>query len=115
MTAPTARGQKPGPVEVRRNRFGSSRPTWPRSIRSPSSESTAGSSVSAAATAASTTRIAPAASEMKIVVGTSSMPTRATTTVMPLNRTARLAVEPARSMACSLSSPAARSSRYRAR
>ncbi len=52
-------------------------------------------------------------SEMKIVVGTISMPTSATTTVMPENSTARLAVEPARSMAPTLSRPSRRSSRYR--
>ena len=113
MTVATARGQKPWRVPSPRNRRGSSRPTWPRSIRSPSSDSTAGSSVRAAATADSTTRIAPVAREMKIVVGTISMPTSATTTVMPLNSTARLAVEPARSMAASFSRPSRRSSRYR--
>ena len=57
--------------------------------RSPSSDSTAGSSVIDDATDTSTTMIAPPARLRKIVVGTSSMPARATTTVMPLKNTAR--------------------------
>ena len=83
----------------------------PRSTRSPSSASTAGSRVSEAITATTTTRIAPSPMLRKMVLGSSSMPARATTTVRPLNNTARLAVAPPRSIASSLSPPAARSSR----
>ena len=79
--------------------------------RSPSSESTAGSSVIDDATETSTTTIAPPARLRKIVVGTSSMPASATTTVMPLKNTARDAVAPDARIASSFSRPSWRSSR----
>ncbi len=74
---------------------------------------TAGNRVIDAATETSTTMMAPPARPRKIVVGTSSMPESAITTVRPLKKTARLAVAPERPIACSLSPPLRRSSRYR--
>ena len=103
MTPATARGQKPTDGRRARRRAGTSRDTRPASILSPSRLRLAGSSVNAAASAHSTTRIAPAARLRKIVVGTINSPTSATTTVMPENSTARLAVDPARSIASSFS------------
>ncbi len=91
----------------RRNRTG----TRSAFTRSPMTASSAGSSVSEAATATSTTTIAPAAMLRKIVVGFSSIPASASTTVIPEKNTARLAVAPAALMAASLSRPRARSSR----
>ena len=90
--------------------------TWwrrmrPFSILSPSSEITAGSSVSVAATASTTTSDAPNAMDRKIDCGTMNIASSAITTVNPLNTTARLAVLLAAPMASCLSRPRARSSR----
>ncbi len=80
-------------------------------MRSPSTASSAGSSVIEAPSAAIVTRIAPPASARKIVVGMMSIPASARTTVRPLKNTARLAVAPAAPMASSLTKPFFRSSR----
>ncbi len=82
-------------------------------IRSPSRLSTAGSSVSAAATEVMPTRIAPAARLRKIVLGMSSRPSIAITKAKPLKSTARLAVAPVAAIASSFSRPPERSSRKR--
>ena len=82
-------------------------------MRSPSTASVAGSSVSAASTDTSTTAIAPAAIERKIVCGTRNIPSSARTTVAPEKSTARFAVAPATATASSTSRPARRSSRKR--
>ena len=73
--------------------------------------SSAGSSVSAAATETMPTRIAPSARLRMIEVGTMNMPSSAITNVLPLKSTARLAVAPVRAIASSLASPCPRSSR----
>ena len=65
-----------------------------RLILGPSSASTAGSSVSVAASATSTTRIAPMPRDWKNEKGTISSPQRAIITVTPLNSTVRPAVSP---------------------
>ena len=83
------------------------------STRSPSSESTAGSSVVAAATAVIPTSTAPAARLRRIVSGTSSIPVSAITNAVPLKKTARLALRPVAAIASILSAPRARSSRKR--
>ena len=80
-------------------------------MRSPRRPSSAGRSVSAAATETTPTMIAPAARLRMMLVGTISSPSRATTKMLPLKSTARLAVAPERAIACSLSAPLARSSR----
>ena len=73
--------------------------------------SSAGRSVSAAATETMPTRIAPSARLRMIEVGTMNMPSSAITNVEPLNNTARLAVAPVRAIASSFASPCPRSSR----
>jgi len=87
--------------------------TRSESTRSPSSEITAGTSVSAATTETIPTRIAPAARLRMMLSGTSSIPTSAITNAVPLKRTARLAVPPAAAIASIFSRPRARSSRKR--
>ena len=62
----------------------------PQFTLSPSRLSTAGSSVSDAATAMIATSTEPAAMLRKIVCGTMSMPSSAMMTVMPLKNTVRL-------------------------
>ena len=62
------------------------------SIFSPAKPSSAGSSVSDAATVMATTRAAPRASPFTKVTRTSSRPTSEMTTVVPANRTERPAV-----------------------
>jgi hypothetical protein len=79
--------------------------------RSPSSPSSAGSSVSAAATETIPTVIAPTARLFMMFEGTSSIPVRAITKTDPLNSTARLAVALAAPIASSSARPRPRSSR----
>ena len=61
----------------------------PRSIRSPSSASIAGSTVSDPSTAIATTRIAPSAIDVKTPKPVNSSPARPITTVVPATRIAR--------------------------
>ena len=61
----------------------------PRFTRSPSFESTAGSTVSEPATAIATTVIVPTAKEVKVAAPARNMPAIAIATVTPENSTAR--------------------------
>ena len=104
--------KRPSVVSARprlRPRYG----TRTESTRSPSKPSSAGSSVSAAATETTPTMIAPAARLRMMFVGTSSIPNSATTNVLPLKSTALLAVAPVSPIASVFPSPCVRSSRKR--
>ena len=85
----------------------------PLLMRSPSSASAAGRTVSEPRTATATTRIVPSPIPMKIVLPVTNMPAIATITVRPEISTARPEVAAAMSRASSLSWPFARSSRSR--
>ena len=89
--------------------------TRPFSTRSPSFDSSAGSTVSEPITATATTMIVPVANEAKLAIPPRYMPAIATITVRPEIRTERPEVAAAASIAASLSRPAARSSRSRLR
>ena len=99
QTAPT----RPPPPKGRR----------PRSIRSPSSVSDAGSTVSAPVTAIATTAIVPAAIEAKPGRPEKIRPAIETMTAMPATTIARPTVAIVAASAASGSRPAARSSRSR--
>ena len=87
----------------------------PFSTRSPSQESSAGSTVSEPATAMATTMIVPTAIEVQIAVPPKKSPASAMMTVRPEMRTARPDVAAAASSAAAGPLPAARSSRSRLR
>ncbi len=87
----------------------------PRSTRSPSQASTAGSTVSEETTAIATTRIVPSAKEMKVLSPDRNIPAIAAITVRPEISTARPEVPAAICSAVRLLRPAARSSRSRRR
>ena len=89
--------------------------TRPFSTRSPSTDRTAGSTVSEPSIATATTTIVPVANEVKVAAPAKYIPAIAIITVMPETSTARPDVAAAASMAASLSLPAARSSRTRRR
>ena len=85
----------------------------PLLTRSPSFESTAGSTVSEPSTAIATTRIVPVANEMNVGAPPKYMPAIAAITVKPDTSTARPEVAAAASSAASSLRPRARSSRSR--
>ena len=85
--------------------------TRPFSTRSPSLDSTAGSTVSDPITATATTMIVPVAKEAKLEIPPRYIPAIATITVKPEISTARPEVAAAASIAALFSRPAARSSR----
>ena len=87
----------------------------PRSMRSPSFDSTAGSTVSDATSETPTTRIAPIAIAVNVEEPAMNIPAIAIITVSPEIRTARPDVAAAASSAASSERPAARSSRSRRR
>ena len=87
----------------------------PFSMRSPSIESTAGSTVSEPSMATATTTMVPVANEVNVAAPAKYMPAMAIMTVMPETSTARPEVAAAASIAASLLRPAARSSRTRRR
>ena len=89
--------------------------TRPLLTRSPSFESTAGSTVREPITAIVTTRIVPVANEMNVAAPPKYMPAIAAITVIPETSTARPEVAAAASSAASSERPAARSSRSRRR
>ncbi len=89
--------------------------TLPFSTRSPSIESSAGSTVSEPSTAVITTRMVAKDIALKVAMPVRNMPAMATTTVMPETSTARPLVAAAIRSAVSASCPAARSSRSRRR
>ncbi len=84
-------------------------------MRSPSSESIAGRTVTEPATETSTTRIAAIAKPSKISIPERNMPDMATTTVTPEIRTDRPEVAAAMRSAVAGSRPRTRSSRTRRR
>ena len=84
-----------------------------RSILSPSSESTAGSTVSEPSMATATTSMVPTAIELKTTLPDNIRPAIATMTAMPDTRTAWPLVAAAMSMASRRVAPRARSSRVR--
>ena len=98
---------------VRRSGF--RKGTRPLFTRSPSFDSTAGSTVSDPSTAIATTRIVPVANDANVSAPPKYIPAIAMITVMPEIRTARPEVEAAASRAASSDSPRARSSRSRRR
>ena len=85
----------------------------PRSIRGPSSSSTAGSTVTDPATAQAITAIAPLAMPLKMLVPIMNCPAIATATVAPATITVCPDVRAVRSSASCDASPRARSSRER--
>ncbi len=85
----------------------------PRSIRGPSSSSTAGSTVTDPATAQAITTIVPAAMPLKMSVPIMNCPAMAIATVVPATRTVCPEVRAVRSSALCEASPRARSSRER--
>ena len=87
----------------------------PFSTRSPSDDSTAGSTVTEPIIATATTMIAPMPSAVKMLRPAKNMPAIATMTVDPAMRTARPELAAAISMASILLAPLARSSRSRRR
>ena len=87
----------------------------PRFTRSPSFESTAGSTVSEPKTAIATTRIVPVANDSNVEAPARYMPAIAVATVMPETSTARPEVAAAALSAASELRPRARSSRSRRR
>ena len=87
----------------------------PFSVRSPSTESTAGSTVSDPSIATATTTIVPVAKDVNVAAPAKYIPAIAIMTVTPETSTARPDVAAAASMAASLLRPAARSSRTRRR
>ena len=87
----------------------------PFSVRSPSTESTAGSTVSDPSIATATTTIVPVANDVNVAAPAKYIPAIAIMTVTPETSTARPDVAAAASMAASLLRPAARSSRTRRR
>ena len=89
--------------------------TRPLLTRSPSFDSTAGSTVREPITAIATTMIVPVANEMNVGAPPKYMPAIAAITVMPETSTARPEVAAAASSAASSERPAARSSRSRRR
>ena len=93
-----------------RRRRGHSRP---RSIRSPSSASIAGSTVSDPTTAIATTRIAPSAIEVNTPKPVNSSPASPITTVIPATRIARPTVAEVAASAASAVAPSRRSTRSR--
>ena len=106
----TAGQNRPAP-SLRRSRCTSG--TRGRSIRSPSSESIAGSTVSEPSTATATTSIVPMAIEAKVASPESSSPDIAMQTARPETTTARPLVRAAVSMASARLAPRSRSSRAR--
>ena len=89
--------------------------TRPFSTRSPSFESSAGSTVSEPIIATATTIIVPIENDMNVLSPEKNMPAIAIMTVMPEIRTARPEVAAAASSAAPSLRPAARSSRSRRR
>ncbi len=87
----------------------------PFSVRSPSIDSRAGSTVSDPSIATATTTMVPVANEVNVGAPAKYIPAMAIMTVMPETSTARPEVAAAASMAASLLRPAARSSRTRRR
>ena len=87
----------------------------PFSVRSPSSDSRAGSTVSDPIIATATTAIVPVANDVNVDAPAKYIPAIAVITVMPETSTARPEVAAAASIAASLLAPAARSSRTRRR
>jgi len=85
----------------------------PRSMRGPSSSSTAGSTVSEPTTAQATTAIVPAAMPLKMSDPTTNCAAIAIATVVPAMTTVRPDVRAVRSSASCDDSPRARSSRDR--
>ena len=111
VTAPAIRAQAVRPAGRGRRR--SARGRRPRSIRSPSSASIAGSTVSEPSTAIATTSIVARPIEMNTALPESSSPASATITVRPETRIARPTVADAASSAAAGPRPARRSSRSR--
>ena len=87
----------------------------PLSARSPSTDSSAGSTVSEPSIATATTTIVPVANDVNVAAPARYMPAIAAITVTPETSTARPEVAAAASIAASLDFPAARSSRTRRR
>ena len=85
----------------------------PLSMRSPSFESTAGSTLIEPSIATATTRIVPVPKEAKVTLPVMYRPAMATITVKPDTSTARPLVAAATSSAVRSERPAARSSRSR--
>ena len=85
----------------------------PFSTRSPSLESTAGSTVSEPSIATATTSIVPTEKDMNVLSPERNMPAIAISTVMPETSTARPEVAAAAARAAASLRPAARSSRSR--
>ena len=112
-TRSTMRDQMP--IRATRARRRPSPGTRPLSTLSPSTDSTAGSTVSEPIIATATTTMVPVANEVNVGAPARYMPAIAIITVKPETRTARPDVAAAASMAASLSLPAARSSRTRRR
>jgi hypothetical protein len=81
------------------------------STRSPSFDSTAGSTVSEPSTEIATTMIVPVANDMKVALPVMYMPAMAIITVPPETSTARPEVDAAAWREASSERPAARSSR----
>ena len=109
-TRSTTAGQKRESSPVRRCGRNGIRP---RSIRGPSSSSTAGSTVTEPATAHATTAIVPPAMPLKMSEPITNMPAIAIATVVPETITVRPEVRAVRSSASCEASPRARSSRER--
>ena len=89
--------------------------TRPFSTRSPSLDSSAGSTVTEPTMATATTRIVPIANDVNTALPAKNMPAMATMTVMPETSTARPEVAAAAFSAASGPRPASRSSRSRRR
>ena len=89
--------------------------TRPHSTRSPSFDSTAGSTVNEPSTAIATTMIVPVANDMKVALPVTYMPAIAMITVTPETSTARPDVDAAACRDTSSEFPAALSSRSRRR
>ena len=85
----------------------------PFSTRSPSFDSTAGSTVSDPSTATATTMIVPTANDMKVALPVRNIPAIAIATVSPETSTARPEVAAAISSARSFEWPRCRSARWR--
>jgi hypothetical protein len=110
VTPAAIRPHSPGPRRARRRPVNGSRPAL---IRSPSSASVAGSTVSEPRTAKKTTMIVPSAIAVNTLSPVMSRPASESMTVRPETTIARPAVAAAMSSAASGPRPARRSSRSR--